>query len=104
MSRTFFSLRRRRGFGSRHPALTVEDARVVSCSWVIPWFVRPGADSAFRKTRPSRPFREPPKAASPLLKFHLLNLHVAQESASAAAVSETLPLELHRRYDLRLAD
>src|ERR1035437_9532015 len=32
MSRTFFSLRRRRGFGSRHPApLTVEDARVVSC-------------------------------------------------------------------------
>src|SRR6266700_1405290 len=32
MSRTFFSLRRRRGFGSRPPApLTIEDARVVSC-------------------------------------------------------------------------
>src|SRR6266704_1444002 len=37
MSRTFFSLRRRRGFGSRHPApLTIEDAGVVSCPWVIP--------------------------------------------------------------------
>jgi hypothetical protein len=32
MSRTFFSLRRRRGFGARHPApLSIEDARVVSC-------------------------------------------------------------------------
>src|ERR1022692_3865737 len=32
MSRTFFSLRRRRGFVSRHPApLTMEDARLVSC-------------------------------------------------------------------------
>src|SRR6266581_7158993 len=32
MSRTFFSLRRRRGFISRHPApLTMEDARLVSC-------------------------------------------------------------------------
>jgi hypothetical protein len=37
MSRTFFPLRRRRGFGSRHPApLTIEDARLVSCPWVIP--------------------------------------------------------------------
>jgi hypothetical protein len=36
--------------------LTVEEARVVSCSWVIPWFVRPCADSAFRKTHPSRSF------------------------------------------------
>ena len=37
MSRTFFSLRRRRRFGSRHPApLTMEDARLVSCTWVVP--------------------------------------------------------------------
>jgi len=37
MSRTFFSLRRRRGFGSRHPApVTIEGAGVVSCPWVIP--------------------------------------------------------------------
>src|ERR1700716_3121960 len=37
MSRTFFSLRRKRGFDSRHPApLTIEDARLVSCPWVIP--------------------------------------------------------------------
>jgi hypothetical protein len=36
MSRTFFSLRRRRGFGSRHPApLTVEDARAGLCSGVF---------------------------------------------------------------------
>src|SRR2546425_4742092 len=32
MSRTFFSLRRRCGFGSRPPVpLTIEDARMVSC-------------------------------------------------------------------------
>jgi hypothetical protein len=37
MSRTFFSLRRRRGFISRHPAPpTMEDACLVSCPWVIP--------------------------------------------------------------------
>jgi hypothetical protein len=37
MSRTFFSLRRRRGSFPRHPApLTIEDARLVSCPWVIP--------------------------------------------------------------------
>ena len=37
MSRTFFSLRRRRGFASRYPApLTIEDARGVSCPWGIP--------------------------------------------------------------------
>src|SRR5208283_2623378 len=35
MSRTFFSLRRRRGFDSRHPApLTIEATRLVSCLWL----------------------------------------------------------------------
>jgi len=34
MSRTFFSLRRRRGYCSRHPApVTIEDARLVSYPW-----------------------------------------------------------------------
>ena len=37
MSRTFFSLRRMRRFISRHPApLTMEEARLVSCTWVVP--------------------------------------------------------------------
>ena len=37
MSRRFFSLRRRRGFGSRHPApRTIEDARLGVVPWVVP--------------------------------------------------------------------
>ena len=39
-------------------------------------------------------------SASPLLEFHLLNLHAAQEFAPAAPVSETLSLELRRGHDL----
>src|ERR1700728_994909 len=50
-----------------------------------------------------RPTLAAPRTKRRLLKFHRLTLHAAEEFASAAALCETLPLELCRGHALRLA-